>query len=295
MKRLLTTIFLFSAIIITAPAVTPADTDSIENLSTAQLVQRTQKAKRHKDYLTAMVHASELLSRNQNNSYAKNFVHDNWGMMMQQVDEIISQNTDMEDVEQCANRTRAYSLLADVERRINTVSMPLRGNGWQWQPEMLYTAGEYQSERMHLSRLVRAEASKALQGHDAEALEECYRLLLASDLLFPEERQSNRQLLLADCNAKIEELTSGLDEVKDDESDELDEDSVRRLKHRLNDLLFADELMPLSLMLEPNQPTIEEKQIKVKTEVSRLYLQLSTYYLQQGDTLQAQTYRSAAE
>ena len=170
--------------------------------SAAQLVQQTQRAKRQKDYLTAMVSATELLSRNPDNSFAKSFVHDNWDAMMRQMDDIVSSNADMNDVEQCVIRTRACSLLADVERNLNGVKMPLSGNGWSWQPEMLYTAGNYQSERINLSRLVRKQAAEALYSYDADELRQCYDRLLNTDLLFPDERESNRLQLLDDCNKR---------------------------------------------------------------------------------------------
>ncbi len=262
--------------------------------SKAELVRLTQHAKRHHDYLSAMVSATLLLTQDENNSFAKNFVHDNWGAMMQQVDDIVAQNSDMADVEQCVARTNAYSQLAEVERNINSVTMPLRGNGWQWQPEMLYTAGTYQSERLNLSRLLREQASQALRSYDADQLRLCYDRLLSTNLLFDDERESNRRLLLADCNKRLAEVAAAKDKLAAADSLQLSDEELRRRRRLLNDLLFADELTQLSLTLDDSQDDIRQLQADVRSAVRTLYLQLADHYLQQGDTLQADVYRSAA-
>ena len=252
------------------------DTYSAAELNDAALTSRLARCRQQKDYLSGMYYATLLLSRNENNSNAKQYIHNNWDKMVQQWQTVIDSNNLQDDIDCTEQRCKAHKQMAAIEDNLRGVKMPLHGQNdkWVWQPEMLYVEGIYQSERRHLATLLRQQATLSIKNYDSETLGECYQRILDSDLLLEQEKAGNLDIILADCNKTIK---------------------AKSERQSLADLLFVSELCNLSLKLNANQSDIETIRSATRQKIYERYLVLAHEAQTLGDTIKAQELTSAAQ
>ena len=244
--------------------------------SPIRLLMYTERLWRAGEYEEAMDSATRVLTLMPNNSTAKNFLHDHWDQMIKHVNTKLEQNADETSLEQSLVRLETFRLLAEIADNLREIKMPLVGTDWQWYPELYYSQGDYDSERMHIYRMLLNEANACLRSYDTEGAQK--HLLLALRYLLPGgERESNR----ADLQAAI----------------------IRNMKYykdanNIPEAIFAYELTNLSDALRGDTSvhldTIEALRPILRTHVAELYNAKADEFLQQGDSIKAADFRAIA-
>ncbi|MBO4622227.1 MAG: hypothetical protein J5635_06130 [Paludibacteraceae bacterium] len=245
--------------------------------SAIRLLMHAERLWKSKEYVEAIDSAARVLTIMPNNSAAKNFLHDHWDKMVHHVNSTLEKNADESSLEQSLVRLETYRLMAEISDYLREVDMPLVGTNWQWYPELYYSQGDYDSERMHVYHMLLEEANACLRSYDTEGARE--HLLTALRYLNPgDERESNR----ANLQAAI----------------------IRNMKHydstnSLPDAIFAYELTNLSDALRSDTSvhldTIEHMKPVLREHVGMLYNAKADELLQQGDSAKAADYRAMAE
>lgn len=249
----------------------PAETSAI------RLQMYAERLWRQGQYQEAMDSATLALSLMPNNSNAKNFIHDHWDELLRRTNTTLEQNADENDLEQSLTRLETYRLMAEVADNIRGIRMPIVGTNWQWIPELYYNQGDYDSERMHVYRMLIAAADACMRSYDTEGARE--HLLTALRYLLPgNERESNR----ADLQAAI----------------------VRNMKFfrdakTIPEAIFAYELTNLSDALRADTAssldTIASIRPILRQHVADLYNAKADEFLAAGDSARAADFRALAE
>lgn len=244
--------------------------------SPVKLLMHTERLWRAGQYQEAMDSATRVLTVMPNNSSAKNFIHNHWDDLMRHTSETLEKNADEQSLEQSLVRLEVYRLMAEVADNLREVKMPMVGTNWQWMPELYYGQGDYDSERMHVYRLLMEEANECLRSYDTDGARKA--LLTALRYLIPgDERETNR----ADLQAAI----------------------IRNLQHyrssrNIPEAIFAYELTGLSDALKGDTSvvldTIEAMRTELRQHVAELYTAKADELLAQGDSAQAADYRAMA-
>ena len=228
-------------------------------------------------YEEAMDSATRCLVVMPTNSAAKNFLHDHWDRMMHHTNSVLEKNADENNLEQSLVRLELFRLMAEINDNLREIPMPLVGTNWQWYPELYYSQGDYDTERMHIYHMLLEEANACLRSYDTDGARE--HLLLALHYLLPgDERESNRAYLQAAIirNLKTYSGTNNIPEA-----------------------IFAYELTTLSDALRGDttvrMDTIAHLQPVLKAHVVELYNAKADEYLQQGDSAKAADFRAMAE
>ncbi len=235
------------------------------------------------EYVEAMDSATRVLTIMPNNSAAKNFLHDHWDDMLRHANSLLEHNADETDLSQSLRRLELFRLMAEIADHLREVQLPLQGTNWQWYPEMYYSQGDYDSERMHVYRLLLAAADECLRSYDTDGARQ--HLLTALRYLLPgNERETNR----ADLQAAIIRNTTRLSGT-----------------NSIPEAIFAYELTNLSDALRADSPSKEDgtpqslPQIDsirphLQQHVADLYNAKADERLQAGDSIAAAEFRALA-
>ncbi|MCM1035085.1 MAG: hypothetical protein NC038_04370 [Paludibacter sp.] len=244
--------------------------------SVTKLLLSMERLQRNGQLLEAMDSAAYILTIDEGNRLASDFMHRHWDNMVRQTAKTLNTLTDEESLEQAAQRCDIYRLLDEIHTHLADVKMPLYGtNGrWVWQPEVLYYAGHYDAERAKTLRLLLRKADDALMSYDADAAREYYRLALSEYLVAEGERKSNLAVMLEQCNDRLKRYARST---------------------RINDALFAWDLSNLSLALDAQQPEVIAQQAMLRQHITELYMQQAQAAQLQGDTIQAREFFLSAE
>ncbi len=245
--------------------------------SAFKLLVATEKLWRADQYQEAMDSATRVLTIAPNNSAAKNFLHNHWDDLMRRTSATLEKNSDENDLRQSLVRLEIYRLMAEIADNLREVEMPLVGTDWQWYPEMYYSQGDYDSERMHVYRLLMSQATDCLRSYDTEGAKECF--LTALRYLLPgAEREGNR----ADIQAELIRTMA-----RKKETSAIPEAIFAYELTNLSDALRGDTLARLD--------TVERLRPVLRQHVADLYLIRAEELLAEGDSLQAADFRAFAE
>ena len=177
----------------------PAETSAFK------LLMHTERLWRAEQWQEAMDSATLALAIAPNNSAAKNFIHDHWEDMLRRTTTTLEKNADEASLEQSLVRLEVYRLLAEVADNLREVQMPIVGTDWQWYPELYYNQGDYDSERMHVYRMLMDKANDCLLSYDTDGAREAF--LMALRYLIPgSEREGNRADIQASLIRKMIQL-----------------------------------------------------------------------------------------
>lgn len=242
--------------------------------SNVPIIKRQQMMLKHQqkgEYREAMIIATEILSEQSSNRTATDFIHANWEKMSKATNAELDKVSDPNNLEQTKKRCLIYEQLTQINDNLMTVPMPLYGanNRWVWQPEIGYYQGIYDEERNRTFFMLRQAAKEALESYDAESAKLYYEDALHNFLERDGERSSNRQLMVADCNAILSRMSKS---------------------DKLYDLIFAYDLCRLTLWLDNTQNDVTTLQHTIQLRVADAYQQLAQEYLQAGDSVRANQY-----
>ena len=245
--------------------------------SAIKLQMFAERLWRQGEYQEAMDSATRALSVMPNNSAAKNFIHDHWDRFIKETNSALEKNADENDLRQSLVRLEIYRLVAEVADNVREIQMPIVGTNWQWVPELYYSQGDYDSERMHVYRMLLTAADECMRSYDTEGAQK--HLLIALRYLLPgNERESNR----ADLQAAIIRNMKLFQDAK-----------------TIPEAIFAYELTNLSDALRADTAThleqIEAQRPILRQHVADLYQAKADEYLQQGDSARAADFRALAE
>ena len=219
-------------------------------------------------WLEAMDTATLILTYDRDYRAAVDFVHRYWDKTIRLTEDRLSSLSEPDNLSQAEQRCEIYRVLDEVHDNLRQVGMPLYGPNqkWVWQPEIGYYTGHYDTERHKTFLLILRLADEALSSYDAEGAMYYYQLAFSKYLVTDSERNSNKSLMVQQCNQMIDRL---------------------RLSDKIYDGIFAYDLCSLSLQLEPEQPEITSLQSQIRQHVASLYLQASQDALIVGDSVQA--------
>lgn len=227
----------------------------------------------HDDYyLEAMDTAARVLAMDNENMMAKAFVHDKWDSMMRYVSNTLANNADEQSLEQSLVRLETYRLMAEISDFLQEVRMPLRGNNWEWYPELYYNQGDYDSERMHVFRLLLDAANQCVRSYDAEGAKE-YFLTALRYLLPGSEKEGNLRSITTRLVEKIHQLGNS---------------------RYIPDAIFAYELCQSALVLDATLTELQDELPVLQQHVADLYNVRADELEAAGDSLKAADYRAYA-
>ena len=245
--------------------------------SAIRLLMSAERLWNKGDYIEAMDSAARCLVVMPNNSAAKNFIHDHWDKMLKHATETLEKNADENDLQQSLVRLEIFRLMAELNDNLREVKMPLVGTNWQWYPELYYSQGDYDTERVHIYHMLLEEANQCMRSYDTEGARK--HLLLALRYLLPgDEREGNR----ADLQAAI----------------------IRNLQayrntNNIPEAIFAYELTELSDALRVDTAssldTIAKLRPTLRQHVADLYNAKADEFLAAGDSARAAEFRAFAE
>lgn len=263
-KKILLLIFLL------LPSVAMARTGVMRLLMSMERLQRADS------YLEAMDSATLVLTIDEDNRTAKEFVYRHWDNMMEHTREQLTANSDLENLEQTARRCEIYRLLDEIYTHLYDVSLPLYGpdNRWVWQPEMAYYSGHYDEERNRTYHLLMRKVEEALRSYDSFTAQQYMQQALDKYLITEGERESNKKEMIRQCNENIARLGQS---------------------EQIHQAIFAYELIQLSLALDATQDNLHDQQTAVQKHIADLYLQKAAVAQAMGDTIQAEEYRLSAK
>ncbi len=269
MKRLIVPFLLLGALL-------PAFAEGNSGKNLIRMNVQMQKLWQQKQYLQAMDTAVFVLTIDNDNRAASDFVYRNWDTMTRWTENRLQRLYNEESIEESEERCEIYRLLSEINNNLRTVPMPLYGprEKWVWQPEINYYDGHYDTERTRLVRLLMRRADGALFSHDTETAKQYYTLALNKYLLTEGERVQNLDVMLQRLQAAIEQYASS---------------------DRIHEAVFAYELMELSLTLQPQQPEMEVRRADMQQRVADLYLKAAEQALLQGDSVASYEYRLSYE
>lgn len=248
---------------------------AVAETSVIKRIAIMEKLQLEKQYVAAVDTAVSILVTNPGNKLAANFVHDHWDAMMRYVSAQMESNADENDVEQSIVRLELTRQMAHLTDNLQLVEMPLRGarDSWIWYPEVYYNQGDYDSERMHVYRLLVTHALHAVRDYDTERAKELY--LTALHYLLPDtELEGNLQVITHHLYGEMVRLSCAV---------------------RIPDAIFAYDLSMLSLALDSAQDSVRVMQDSLRRHVSRLYLARAEELRASGDTARAEEYKEYAK
>lgn len=228
------------------------------------------------EYRAAMAMATSIISEQEDNRVAIDFVHSHWDKMVKETQKELGKVSDPTDLEQSKKRCQIYEEMVEINDNLQGVRMPFYGTGnkWVWQPEIIYYQGHYDEERNNVLWLIKREAKDALLSYDAETARLLYEDLLVNYLERDGERNSNRKLMVSDCN----------------------EIMYKHVKsEKVYDQIFVYELCGLSLWLDENQSVISAIQKETQKRISEMYAKMAEDYLQVGDSTSYNEYMLSSE
>lgn len=133
----------------------------------ARLMNQANRLLRQKDYLQAMDSATLALSLWGDNQEAKLFIYRQWDKMSKQANQLITDNTETNDLDQSRVRLNTYRLLMEINDNLRNCHMPIHGSydRWVWQPELQYWDGHYMEEKARVKQLekIQQEQQAAMQ------------------------------------------------------------------------------------------------------------------------------------
>ena len=265
MKKILF-ILLASLLSVTLAAETPA----------IKLLVATEKLWKADQYQEAMDSATRVLVMMPNNTAAKNFLHNHWDDLIRHTNATLEKNADETDVQQSLVRLEIYRLMAEIADNLREVQMPLVGTDWQWYPEMYYSQGDYDTERMHVYRLLMSQAADCMKSYATDGAKQLF--LTALRYLLPgAEREGNR----ADIQAELIRTMTRLAETR-----------------AIPEAIFAYELTSLSDALRGDTlarlDTVEKLRPVLRQHVADLYLARAEELLAEGDSAKAADFQALA-
>ncbi len=241
-----------------------------------RLLVSMERLWRADSYLESMDTATYILTLQPTNRIATDFIYHHWDDMQESVRKQLSVLQDEDDLEQAMERCEIYRLLDEINSHFMDIPLPLRDtkDRWVWQPEISYYTGHYDAARTKVVELLMVKADAALLSHDADAAKGYYTLLLDKYLISDGERESNRDVLLTKCNARLR-LYAG--------------------SEKINDALFAWDLLQLSLTLAPQQEDLLLLKPQLQEHIANLYRKKAEQSFLQGDSIHAREYELYAE
>ena len=227
-----------------------------------------EKLWRQGAYLEAMDTATLVLTYDDRNHAATEFVHRNWDNMQRRVDKELNALNDPDDLSEAAKRCEIYRLLDEIHGNLSVVRMPLEGHNqsWVWQPQVSYYSGHYDNERMKTYRLLLRYATRALQDRDTEAAGQYIETALYKYLLTAGEKRKCRKEVAAMCNEKLEKAQKS---------------------QEIHDAIYAYDLSALSLRMDSTQTELRQQQPRLQQRVSDMYRAEAQTALQAGDSIRA--------
>lgn len=98
-----------------------------------------------KQYLEALDSATLALSIQEDNQYAKNFIHAHWDKSIKNAKSRLEELNDLTDLSVARERLRIYTQLVEIQSNLQTISLPIHGpnDRWVWHPEIEYWQGHY--------------------------------------------------------------------------------------------------------------------------------------------------------
>ncbi len=245
----------------------------------AQRIGRTlihvDRLQRDGHELQAMDSATYVLTIDNDNLTAKNFVYQHWDKTMKKTRERLARLSDEQDLKQAKERIVIYRQLDDIHRNLMSVPMPLYGpnNRWVWQPDLGYYTGTYDTERMRVFDMVLKHAEEAIREYDIQLAKDYYEYAL-DNLLIEDERESNVRSLVKYVNEHWQKLAQ---------------------TPNIYERIVAYNMIDISLWLDPTQSELETRKSELQTQISDMYLQLAEETAQAGDTITAAEYRLSAQ
>jgi hypothetical protein len=247
----------------------PAETSAFK------LLMHTERLWRAEQWQEAMDSATRVLVIAPNNSAAKNFVHDHWDDMLRRTATTLEKNADEANLNQSLVRLEIYRLMAEIADNLREVQMPIVGTDWQWYPELYYNQGDYDSERMHVYRMLMDKANDCLLSYDTDGAREAF--LTALRYLIPgSEREGNRADIQASLIRKMIQLSS---------------------TSRIPEAIYAYELTNLSDALcsdTVHLDTVAAMRPRLQQHVADLYHAQADELQAAGDSAKAADYRALA-
>ncbi len=243
--------------------------------SVTKLLFQMNKLQREGKVLEAMDSATYVLTLDEDNLLAKNFVRHQWDQTMKETTQRLAILTDEQDLDQARERLILYKQLDEIHSNLRQIRMPLRGpnNSWVWQPEIGYFSGAYDSERVRTYRLILNKAEKALMSYDLEQARAYYDFALQY-VLIEDERESNTETMLRQVNTRIEKLAESAN---------------------IYERIVAYNLVDLSLWLDAAQTDKGTQKQRIQQGIAEMYLQRADEYAAAGDSISAAENRLLAE
>lgn len=240
--------------------------------SAFRLTVQMEKLWRADCYLEAMDTAVRVLSMDNENLLAKTFVHDKWDSTLRYAMRTLESNADELSLEQSLVRLEVYRVMAEISDYLSDVRMPLRGNNWEWYPELYYNQGDYDSERVHVFRLLMDAAQQCVRSYDAEGAQGYY--LKALRYLLPgTEWEGNLRKITGQLTTTVHTLGGS---------------------RYIPDAIFAYELCQTTLVLDSTLSELREELPVLQQHVSDLYLIRAEELEVAGDSIKAADYRAYA-
>lgn len=240
--------------------------------SAFRLTVQMEKLWRADCYLEAMDTAARVLSMDNDNVAAKAFVHDKWDATLRYATKTLETNSDELSLEQSLARLEVYRLMAEISDYLSDVRMPLKGSNWEWYPELYYNQGDYDSERIHVFRLLMDAAQQCVKSYDAEGAQGYY--LKALRYLLPgTEWEGNLRKITGQLTSTVRTLGAS---------------------RYIPDAIFAYELCQTTLVLDTTLAEMREQLPILQQHVSELYLVRAEELEAAGDTIKAADYRAYA-
>lgn len=235
-----------------------------------------EKLQRGGRLLEAMDTATVILGYDRDNRAAVDFIHRNWDRTMRRTQERLDRLSDPESLEQARERCEVYRLLDEIYANLRVVRMPLYGprQSWVWQPETGYYSGHYDDERQRAFNLCIAKADAAMRSLDADEAGIWYNTALNEFLLTDGERKSNKALLAARCEDRLQQV---------EQSD------------LLYEALFAYDLAGLLESMQPDATDWPQRKQRIQQHVASLYLQAAQQAYAEGDSLRAEDFKLSYE
>lgn len=160
--------------------------------------------------LEAAKPAARILEKNPRSFSALNYFRKDFDEAEKKVLEELAEIGFPRNIKEAERRCVLYAMLVDAYEVVMTLPLPLEGNGWHWQPDLKYYAGNLSEAQYDLLKMLeeRAEASIA-EGKPEKALEYYQKALEhLSDTM---EVESNRLFFYERLYARAEEKASRKD------------------------------------------------------------------------------------
>ena len=217
--------------------------------TTSDLVFELTQLRHGKMPLKATMPAVELLKRNPQHTMALNFLRKDFEKAEQKVQNELEQIAFANTLEEAQRRYQLVRLLADAYEALESLNLPLEGEGWSWHPGIKYYAGSVTEAQTDLIKIAEHQAGVATNHNDPKEAYRCYQVALEC-LTDSGEVHSNRQHYARNLLKRADELATATADF--------------------TSLSLANEFYSLAAKLNPEDETIFTQKAKCTEAMERL-------------------------